>query len=79
MFTYHVENRAVQGMAALLIGPVVGLAYVICMPFITIGTIAALMGRQVLRGVLGVLRDLATFGWRPSEAYLSGRKRRKGL
>jgi len=63
MLTYHMEKRAVQGMSVLLIGPAVGLAYVICMPFITIGTIVVLMGRQVLGGALGVLRNLATFGW----------------
>ncbi len=78
MLTYHAENGAVQGMAALLVGPVAGLAYVICLPFIVIGTTVVLMGGQLFGGFLGLLKSLATFGWRPSEAYLSGRKRKKG-
>jgi hypothetical protein len=77
MLTYREENRAVQEMAALFLGPLVGLAYVVCMPFLTIVTIVALMGKKVLGGTLDVLRNLATFGWRPSEAYLSGRRRKK--
>ena len=78
MLTYHEENRAVQEMAALFLGPVVGLAYVVCMPFLTIVTTIALMGEKVFGETLGLLRNLATFGWRPSEAYLSGRRRKKG-
>lgn len=77
MLTYREENRAVQGVTALLLGPFFGLMYVVSMPFITIATVVVLMSRQLLGGTLGTLRNLVTFGWRPSEAYLSGRRRKK--
>jgi hypothetical protein len=76
MLTYS-EERTGRGIGAVVMGPVAGLAYVVSMPFITIAVIITLMCGRALEGILGLLRSLATFGWRPSEAYLSGRKRKK--
>jgi hypothetical protein len=36
-----------------------------------------LVGKKVLIGTLGVARNLASFGWRPTEAYLAGKKKKK--
>ncbi len=77
MLTYQVENSVGQRVGALVLGPVFGLAYVICMPFVAIGTVIALLAGKVMGGVLGLVRDLVSFGWRPSEVYLSGKKRKK--
>lgn len=61
----------------LLAGPVIGLAYVICLPFIGLATIASLATSKVVGGVLGLFGKSLSFGWRPREAYLSGKKKSK--
>jgi hypothetical protein len=77
MLTYQAENSIGQRVSAVVLGPVVGLVYVICMPFMAIATIVTLLTGKVMGGMLGLLRNLVSFGWRPSEAYLSGKKRKK--
>lgn len=66
-----------KGIAAVLLGPIAGLAYFICLPFIVIGTIVTLLGRKTLVGVMNLARNLVSFGWRPTEAYLEGKKKKK--
>jgi hypothetical protein len=61
----------------LLWGPVIGLLYAILMPFIGIATVAILAGREILGSVYHVAEKSVSFGWRPSKAYLSGKKKRK--
>lgn len=72
----HREKRSVS-ISALLWGPLLGLAYVIFLPFIAIATIITLVGRKAVAGIMGVLRNVVLFGWRPSEAYLAGKKKKK--
>ena len=57
----------------LLAGPVLGLVYAIFLPFIGIAMTIALLARKVAEGGA----HAASFGWRPVEAYLAGRKSRK--
>ncbi len=61
----------------LLAGPVIGLFYVIAMPFVAVGTIAMMVGTKLLSGLFNVLGSLVSFGWRPSEAHLAGKKGKK--
>ena len=61
----------------LLAGPVIGLAYVIALPFMAVGTIVALLGKKIIAGLLNLLGSLISFGWRPSEAHLTGKKKGK--
>jgi len=61
----------------LLAGPVIGLFYVICLPFIGIATIASLATGKVVNSVLSLTGRSLSFGWRPKEAYLSGKKKSK--
>lgn len=77
MTTYLAEDRMVQRMSVLFVGPVLGLAYVICMPFLAVATILTLMTAMAVSRLASLARTLATFGWRPSEAYLSGKKRKR--
>ena len=77
MLNYYEEKGTGKGIAALLLGPIIGLVYVISMPFIAIATIVILIGKKVLSGILSLMRSLVSFGWRPSEAYLAGRKKKK--
>jgi len=61
----------------LLLGPVFGLVYVIALPFIAIATLIMLIGKKLLRGLLNLAGNIMSFGWRPSEAHLAGKKKGK--
>lgn len=61
----------------LLAGPIIGLLYVLCVPFIGIATIMVLTTRKAANGVLSLIGKSLSFGWRPKEAYLSGKKKSK--
>ena len=60
----------------LLVGPVIGLCYVIALPFMAVGTVLALVGKKVVSSLLNVLGNLVSFGWRPSEAHLAGKRKK---
>lgn len=77
MLTSYEEQGKGKGIAALVFGPFLGLAYFISLPIIAIATIIMLLGRSILHGMLSLTRNLVSFGWRPSEAYLAGRKKAK--
>jgi len=53
--------------------PFIGLAYIIALPFTFAYALASMIGNSVLN----LLSREAAFGWRPLEAYLSGRKKKK--
>jgi len=61
----------------LLSGPFIGLLYSILMPIIGIATVAAFAGRGILRGMYNLVAKSVSFGWRPMNAYLSGKKKDK--
>lgn len=77
MLTCKAENSIGQRIGTLVLGPVVGLVYVICLPFMAIATTVTALAAKVTGWIVDLLRNLVYFGWRPSEAYLSGRKKRK--
>ncbi|PKL52580.1 MAG: hypothetical protein CVV37_00585 [Nitrospira bacterium HGW-Nitrospira-1] len=77
MVTYYAEDKKGSGIGMLVSGPLLGLIYVIGLPFIAIATIVTLVGGKLVSGILGTMRNLVSFGWRPSEAYLSGKKKGK--
>lgn len=66
--------RRISPGIAILGAPVVGLIYVIALPFMAIGTITALAAKKALGSLAALLGSLVFFGWRPSEAHLEGRK-----
>jgi hypothetical protein len=61
----------------LLMGPILGLIYVITLPFIAIGTMIVLLGKKLIGGMFNLLGSLVSFGWRPTEAHLAGKKKDK--
>jgi hypothetical protein len=63
-------------LVMLLIGPIIGLLYAILLPFIGIATVAALAGRTMFRGMNNLAAKSVSFGWRPKNAYLSGKKKK---
>lgn len=62
-------------IAMLLVAPMLGLLYALFLPFIGIAMLVTLVGRKLFGGLLDGLWKTAAFGWRPSEAYLLGRKK----
>ncbi len=64
----------------LAAAPFIGLAYVVSLPFIfTFALCGELLGMAAegLDRALGMAGKNLSFGWRPMEAYLGGRKARK--
>jgi hypothetical protein len=61
----------------LIAGPVIGLLYVISLPFIAIATVATLAAGKVVNGLLSLAGTSLSFEWRPREAYLAGKKKKK--
>ncbi len=61
----------------LLAGPVIGLLYVVLLPFIGIATVTAVAARKIVGGAFNLIGKSLSFGWRPRTAYLSGKKKDK--
>jgi len=61
--------------AIIVAGPVLGLMYALFLPFIGIAMVVKLVGQKVGGGVMEMVHGSASFGWRPSESYLTGRKK----
>ncbi len=57
----------------IVAGPFIGLAYVVSLPFV----FAYALGTAALNGLLGLAGRSVSFGWRPTEAYLAGKKKKK--
>lgn len=53
--------------------PFIGLGYIVALPF----AFAFAVGSAALSGVMGLVGRSASFGWRPTEAYLAGKKKKK--
>lgn len=76
--TAQVRHKASENVYwNLLVAPFIGLLYVIALPFIAIGTVCAMIGKRVLQGSATLVGNLVSFGWRPSEAHLAGKKKER--
>jgi hypothetical protein len=62
-------------MILLVIG--LGGFYILLFPLLIIATAAYGVGMRVLGSVWSQVRQSMSFGWRPTEAYLAGKKDRK--
>jgi hypothetical protein len=68
--------RSVHWAVALLAAPVIGGLYVVLLPFVGFGMLAAHAWRRVAGGARQGASELAATmapGWRPGEAHLTGR------
>lgn len=61
------------GIVAL--GPVLGLVYALFLPFIGIAMLLKVIMQKVAAVVMAPTQRTASFGWRPSESYLAGKKK----
>jgi hypothetical protein len=66
-------NDVIRTMGKVCAAPFVGLTYVVALPFV----FAYALGSAAVNGALALIGREASFGWRPSEAYLSGKKKGK--
>ncbi len=73
----HAVYIKMSGAMMLLAGPVLGLMYAVFLPFIGIAMTLGLIGKKLFSGVAKTVVKSTTFGWRPIEAYLDGKKKRK--
>jgi hypothetical protein len=65
------------GAAILAAGPVLGLIFAVFLPLIGIVMTLAMIGRKLAEGLTNAAAGSLSFGWRPIEAYLAGRKQKK--
>jgi len=61
--------------AALLLVVALGGLYVLFFPLVIIGASVYVAGARALGGIAYQLRRAVSFGWRPTEAYLAGKKK----
>ena len=64
-------------LVALAAAPVIGLVFAVFLPFIGIVMSIGIAGRKLGEAVSDAAAGSMSFGWRPIEAYLAGRKRKK--
>ena len=62
--------------ALMLLAPVLGLMYAAFLPFIGIAMAVKLVGQKLGGGLKEAVQGSASFGFRPSESYLAGRKQK---
>lgn len=60
----------------LAAAPVLGLIFAVFLPLIAIVMTAVQAGRALAEGATNAAAGSMSFGWRPIEAYLAGRKRK---
>ena len=73
-------NRTFYKMPAAAIivaAPVIGLAYAAFLPFIGIAMFVKLVAKKIGGGAMEIVQGSASFGFRPSESYLAGKKKEK--
>ena len=70
----YIKAPAAMALAA---GPVLGLIFAVFLPFIGIVMTLGLVARKLGEAVADAAAGSMSFGWRPIEAYLAGRKQKK--
>jgi len=78
MLTLTQENSSTgKRLLAVLLGPIGGLLYIIVLPIMSIVAVIAILGTKALSGISSAVSNLVSFGWRPAEANLTGKKKTK--
>lgn len=67
------KGNMYKTMGRIVSAPFIGLAYIVSLPFIFAYAILS----AATSGVLNLVGKEASFGWRPLEAYLAGRKKKE--
>lgn len=64
-------------LVTMAAGSVLGFLYVLLLPIAWIIAAAVIIMKQLAVAVAGVAAKSTAFGWRPIEAYLTGKKKQK--
>ncbi len=72
-----VRYEKAPGMVVIAAAPILGLLFAIFLPFIGIAMAVSLAAKKLVEGLAGAAAGSMSFGWRPIEACLAGRKRKK--
>lgn len=67
------KENVYKTIGRIVTAPFIGLAYIVSLPFVFAYAILS----AATAGVLNMVGKEAAFGWRPSEAYLAGRKNKE--
>jgi hypothetical protein len=67
----------VPGILMLLMAPILGLVFAVSLPFIGIAMTMRLIGKRLAETTENIAVGSTSFGWKPIEAYLIGRKKKK--
>jgi hypothetical protein len=62
----------------IILGPIMGLLYAAFLPFIGIAMLVKVVLQKVASMAFSSAKSSASFGWRPSESYLAGQKKKEG-
>ena len=63
-------------LVMLMAAPVIGLVFAVFLPFIGIAMTLSLIGRKAASVATEAAAGTMSFGWRPIESYLAGKKRK---
>lgn len=77
MIAHQERHSTGKALIGFLFSPALGLLYIIALPFIALATVAILLVRKVVGGVVNLISNLVVFEWRPGETYLTGKKKGK--
>lgn len=66
-------RASLRSLGKVIAAPFIGLAYIIALPF----WFAYALVSALVNGMISLAGREAVFGWRPTEAYLSGKKKAK--
>lgn len=61
----------------LMAGPILGLIFAVFLPFIGIAMTVGQVATKLGQGIAEAASTSMSFGWRPIESYLAGRKKQK--
>jgi hypothetical protein len=67
------SDQAFQSVKRVVSAPFIGLAYIVALPFVFLYAVVG----AATRGILAFAGKEMPFGWRPLEAYLSGKQGEK--
>ena len=72
------QTRYIKAPVAVMLmaAPVIGLLFAVFLPFIGIAMTLSLIGKKLANTVTEAAAGSMSFGWRPIEAYLAGKKRK---
>lgn len=66
-------RATLKTLGKVVAAPFIGLAYVVALPF----WFAYALVSAIVNGIIALVGREAVFGWRPTEAYLAGKKKIK--